>query len=96
MSLDSPLTPITDLAIRIPEPQWDKEASVQTWLTNGLGVAIAVVGFTDPDFRWPSWTHAVIPILAAVIVSFAQEIIRKRAARRAQLAGARAALVIGV
>lgn len=97
--LDAPLEPITELTARgitIPEPQWDKEASVQTWLTNALAIAIAVLGATDPGFRWPTWTHAAIPVISGVIASFAHWLILKKAARRAQLAGARAVAALGV
>lgn len=83
---------MTDDTLTLPEPQWDKEASVQTWLTNDVAIAIAVVGATDPGFRWPSWTHAAIPVVAGVIASFAHWLILKKAARKAQLQGARAAL----
>lgn len=96
MSLDAPLTPITTLAIKIPEPQWDKEASVQTWLTNAIAIAIAVVGATDPGFRWPTWTHAAIPVISGAIASFAHWLILRQAARKAQLAGAQAVLDLGV
>lgn len=96
MTLDSPLTPITSLAIRIRGPQWDKAASVQIWLTNALAVAVIIVGETDPGFVWPSWTHSAVPIVAGIIASIAHELILRRAARKAQLAGARAYQALGV
>lgn len=78
--------------LKLPEPQWDKEASVQMWLTNIVAIAIAVVGATDPGFHWPTWTHSAIPIVATIIASFAHSLILKRAARRAQIDGAALAL----
>lgn len=96
MTLDSPLAPITALAIRLPKFPWDKKAAVQILLTNLLAAAVAIVGITDPGFRWPSWTHAAIPVVSGVIASFAHWVILRRSNERAHLAGARAAQALGV
>lgn len=80
------------LALTLPEPKWDKQASVQMWLTNAVAIAVAVVGATDPGFKWPSWTHAAIPVVAGAVASFAHWLILRRSARKHQIAGARAAL----
>lgn len=77
---------------QIPEPEWDKEASVQMWLTNAVAIAVAVVGITDPGFHWPSWTHTAIPVISGIVASFAHWVILKKAARNAQLVGVRSVL----
>jgi hypothetical protein len=96
VTLDQPLEPITDLGLKLPLPQWDKAASVQMWLTNVVAIAVVAVGETDPGFVWPTWTHAAIPIVASIVASFAHWVIQRRAARKAQLAGARSALALHI
>jgi hypothetical protein len=84
------------LKLKLPHPTWDKQASVQQWLTNGVAIAVAVIGATDPGFTWPSWTHQAIPIAAAVIAGIAHQIILRRATERAHKAGFALAVARGI
>lgn len=56
----------------IPLPTWADEASVQTYLTTGVSLAVAFLTLLHPGFTEPAVVPAVIPAVAFVIAGGAQ------------------------